>query len=692
MTRDNQQETQRISLEETELEQAFQQVTAEANREPEPGAESVPEDIQPEPADEATQEESKQKKIRIIALSCALVVLLAALGVGIFYYLDYTKDDGLIYSNVYALGMNLEGMTPEEAKAALHGATDGTYAKQNLTIQFPDSILVLSPSSTGVRLDVDALVEAAYSYGRTGNRWQNTQAKEAAKNTTMELNELEFLTLDRTFVEELLLQHAESVASSLTETEVSITGEVPELNRPYAEAMADSSVVHQVMTIQLGTPDRSLDTEALLDKILEAYSNNDFSPIQATYNVTEPKALDLDKLFEEFCVAPVDAVLDESDYTVTDEILGYGFEKEAMAELLKQAKPGSILEIPMTFLNASLTGDSINANLFQDVLASADTDHVYNPNRTTNLTLAARAMNGTIVAPGEVFSFNKTVGERTAEKGYKPAAIYSGGATVDDVGGGICQVASTLYYCALYADLEIMERTEHQFAVEYVPYGMDATIYWGALDFKFRNNTDYPIRIDASVSGGQVHVKLVGTDTKDYYVKMVYETTDGPHYGGIEYKEFAANNEKGYKDGEVIQTAYTGRTVKTYKIKYSKATDERLSSTYEATSTYDKRDKIIATIKTDPKPTEPKPTEPTPTEPKPTDPVPTEPTPTEPKPTEPAPTEPVPTEPIPTEPAPTEPAPTEPAPTEPAPTEPAPTEQAEPAEPTAPGESTEPGE
>ncbi len=677
MTRDNAQETQRIALEEAELEQAFQEAAAQANHEPQPEPEissQPPQQDVAEPETPVGDDSAKQKKIRIIALSCALAVLLCALGVGVFYYLDYTKDDGLIYSNVYALGINLEGMTPEEAREALHSATDDTYTKQNLTIQFPDSILVLSPSSTGVRLDVDAMVDAAYRYGRTGSRWQNTQAREAAKNTTMELDELAFLTLDHEFVEDLLMQHAESVASSLTQTQVSITGEVPELNRPYEEAIADETVVHQVMTIQLGTPDRSLDTKALLEKIMEAYSSNDFSPIEATYSLTEPEPLDLQKLFEEFCVAPVDAVLDESDYTVTDEILGYGFELEAMEALLKTAKPGTTLEVPMTFLNAAVTGDSIGENLFHDVLASADTDHVYNPNRTTNLTLAARALNGTIVGPGELFSFNRTVGERTEEKGYKPAAIYSGGQTVDGVGGGICQVASTLYYCALYADLEIVERTEHQFAVEYVPYGMDATIYWGALDFKFRNNTDYPIRIDASVSGGQVHVKLVGTETKDYYIKMVYETTDGPYYGSVQYKEFPANNDKGYVDGEVIQTAYTGFSVKTYKIKYDRATDERLSSSYEASSTYDKRDKIIVTIKNEPKPTEP-------TEPKPTDPQPTEPTPTEPTPTEPQPTEPVPTEP-----APTEPAPTEPAPTEPAPTEPTPTEQAQP-EPTQPVET-----
>jgi hypothetical protein len=155
--------------------------------------------------------------------------------------------------------------------------------------------------------------------------------------------------------------------------------------------------------------------------------------------------------------------------------------------------------------------------------------------------------------------------------------------------------------------------------VSYVPYGMDATVSWGGPDYKFKNNTDSPIRIEAWVSGGQVHVKLIGTDTKDYYVKMTYETVDGPTEGKVVYQDFKWDNKEGYKDGEVLQTAYTGRTVKSYRVKYSKATNEKLSSAYEATSRYKSRDKIIARVA--PKPTEP--TETTPV-PNPT-PVPTEP-------------------------------------------------------------------
>jgi vancomycin resistance protein YoaR len=285
------------------------------------------------------------------------------------------------------------------------------------------------------------------------------------------------------------------------------------------------------------------------------------------------------------------------------EVLGYSFDLEALKAQIAAAGEGQSVTVPFHFTPAALTKAAIESTLFQDVLGSVSTNHTNDSNRNTNLKLACKAINGKLIRPGETFSYNATLGERTEKKGYKPAGAYMAGKTVETVGGGICQVSSTLYYACLKADLEIVERTAHGYTVSYMPYGMDATVSWGSLDYKFKNNTDYPIRIEAWVSGGQVHVKLIGTDTKDYYVKMTYETVEGPTEGKTVYQDFKWNNKEGYKDGDVIQTAYTGRTVKSYRVKYSKATDEKISSTYEATSRYKTRDKIIARV--EPQPTEP---------------------------------------------------------------------------------------
>ena len=560
-----------------ELEQAFRQVTEQAN------------------SRTASEDPGRKKKLMIISGVIAAIVLIAA-GVGIWWFLDTTRDDGLIYSNVYVYDINLGGMTPQQAEQALHEATDSTYSQKNLTVELPDYTLVLAPSSTKSQLDIQKLVEAAYGYGRDGNRWENYQSKTQAALSRHDINVLEFLSLDTQYIQQLLDEAAKSAASELKQTQVSVTGTMPDLKRSFEDAQNDPNVAHMTMTFQMGTPYRSLDTKSLMDTILKAYGSNDFSTIKASYDQKDPDPVDLQKLFSQHCAAPVDAVLNETTYEITPETLGYGFDIPELTKQLSDSKPGQTLEIKLGFIEPKVTRASLEEHLFKDSLAKVDTDHVYNPNRTNNLELSAAAIDGTIIPPGGIFSFNDIVGERTAEKGYLPAAIYSGGETVDGLGGGVCQVASTIYYAALLADLEIVERTEHMFEVSYVPPGMDATIYWGSLDFQFRNNTDYPIRVDASVYDGQVHVELMGADTKDYYVEMDYQTIDGPYYGETRYEVYSPDNSYGYEDGDVLQTAYTGRTVETYRCKYDKKTGVLLSCEYEATSEFDKRDRIVCII------------------------------------------------------------------------------------------------
>lgn len=130
--------------------------------------------------------------------------------------------------------------------------------------------------------------------------------------------------------------------------------------------------------------------------------------------------------------------------------------------------------------------------------------------RTHNLVKAALAINGQVVQPGEVFSFNKTVGARTFETGYRDAMVIVSGKFEPGVGGGICQVSSTLYNAVLLADLEVVERHNHSLAVAYIPVGLDATVAWGIQDFQFRNNTGHPIYIRTTTGSGKLTITLYG--------------------------------------------------------------------------------------------------------------------------------------------------------------------------------------
>lgn len=570
----------------------------------------------------ASAAQEKNRKIILISVCAVAVVLLISVIVSIFVFFGSPSDDGLILNNVMVSGINLGGMTRAEAKDALHKATDHTYTKMDMVIEFPDVTLNLSPANTGAKLDVDAVVEAAYDYGRTGSREEREAIKEASLTSTHHIPLLNYLNLDLSYIKGELDAYGASFNSTYIPSSVEFDIEKPILDAGDEHFKKDAPC--QVMTLTIGAPGRYLNIDEIYNQVLDAYSFNQFLVTTQMKEAEKiPEQIDLEALYEAHRSDPVDAYLDAETNTVVPEIYGYDFDLNKAQLLLEQAQYGDTVEIPFRYLLPEIEGETLSNMLFRDVLGAYETKHTSNENRNTNLKLACAAINGKILAPGETFDFNTVVGKRTAAAGYKEADAYSSGETVKTLGGGICQVSSTLYYCTLVADLQIINRSPHSYVSSYMPMGMDATVSWGGPDFTFKNSTNYPIRIEAKVEGGYVKVQLIGTDEKDYYVEMEYEVIGSESPETI-YKEYQPGNAEGYKDGDVITTAYRGYTVRTYKLKYDKETKELISREEDRVSKYKKRDKVVAKVNT---PTEPPTEAPEPTDPpKPTDPPrPTEP-------------------------------------------------------------------
>lgn len=589
----------------------------------------------------ARKSNKKKKKSRlplILGIVGSVVVIMACV---VGYML--LRDDHKIAQNVFVGGIELSGMTKEEAKEALQKLsfnedmnirlyTEGdefplyttTYdpAKEVVTdiygnpVENPqtpaalpeeepretdadapldengepyllDKTICLPASYVEITLDTDAAVEEAYRYGR------EIGAKNNAERVDIDVSK--YLNVNDTYIRDVLESTLEDTVCVGTETQIKDT------TTTVKDEDGNSKTVDAI-EITIGTLERNIDIDALYEDIIEAYMSGSYD-LQYVYDETIPEPVDLDQLYKDYkCVAPVNAVCDEDTYEITDGKNGFGFTMADAVTAFSSAKPGDTVTLPLQELTPQFTRETLKDELFCDVLASYDSPHVWNPTRTHNLELACEAIDGTILKPGEIFSFNKIVGERTAEKGYGEAGVYVGGRTENQLGGGVCQVASTIFWCTLKADLEVIERAEHQFLPSYIPYGMDATIYWGSLDYQFRNNTTHPIRIDASVSDGYVHITFVGTETKDYTVELDYEITawfnseekiidispDMPNYSRYQ----------GYKEGDVIQTAYDGANVTTYMYKYDK--DGNLISKEAACySKYDRRDREIAHIVTE---------------------------------------------------------------------------------------------
>ena len=543
---------------------------------------------------------AKNRKIIMISICAVAAVLLISTIVGIWFFLGNPNDDGLILNNVMVSGINLGGMTKKQAEDALLQATSNTYTKNDMVVELPDATIHLSPADTGAELDIKEVVKAAYEYGRTGSRAEREAIREASLTTTHHIPLLNYLNLNLDYIKGELDAYGAAFNSTYVPSSVSFDIGVPILDAGNPNFREDAPC--QVMTLTIGMPGRYIDIDALYNQILDAYSFHKFHvTAQMSSEEKLPDPLDIEALYAAYRVEPTDAYLDVVTTKVVPEIYGYDFDLEQALLLMEQAKYGDTIEIPFRFLLPEVHGVGLSDLLFRDVLGAFKTEHTNNPNRNTNLTLACAKINGLVLDPGETFDFNTVVGERTSAAGYKSADAYSNGETVKTLGGGICQVSSTLYYCTLLADLEIVTRSPHSYVSSYMPMGTDATVSWGGPDFAFKNSTNYPIRIEAKVEDGFVHVQLVGTDEKDYYIEMEYEII-GSEAPEIIYQDVDEDNPDGYEDGDTIVSAYKGYTVKTYKVKYDKETGELIAREYDRTSRYKKRDKVVARIE---KPTEP---------------------------------------------------------------------------------------
>lgn len=538
---------------------------------------------------------AKNRKIILISVCSVAVVLLISTIVSIWYFFGWPTDDGLILNNVMVAGINLGGMSTQQAKDVLHQATDNTYAQQDMVVELPDMTMRFAPADTGAKLDVDAVVDEAHAYGRLGTYKEREAAKEASLVSTHHIPLLNYLNLDLEYIKGQLDTYGVGFNSTYAPSGVAFDIEAPVLDAADENFNADAPC--QIMTVTIGAPGRNLDIEKVYNQVLDAYSFNKFlvtTQLEEPEKLPEP--LDLEAIYNEHRVDPVNAQMDMETYAVVPEIYGYDFDLEEALLQMEQAQYGDTLQIPFRYLLPEVHAEELSSMLFRDVLGEYQTQHSGESRRTTNLQLACAAINGLVLGAGETFDFNTVVGERTAAKGYKMADAYSSGETVKTLGGGICQISSTLYYCTLLADLEIVQRSPHSYVSSYMPImGTDATVSWGGPHFSFKNNTRFPIRIEAKEEDGHVKIRLIGTDEKDYYIKMECEII-GSQSPDTVYMECSPDNSHGYKDGQVITTPYKGYTVKTYKLKYDKETDELITREYDRTSKYKKRDKVVAKI------------------------------------------------------------------------------------------------
>ena len=541
---------------------------------------------------------TKAKKIIISIIIVAIVVLLFST---VFALTNINNEK--IISGVTIKGIEVSGLTKEEAKAKLETVYSEKKNK-NIMLQYEDLESELNPTLMEVNYDLEKAVNEAYSLGRSGNIFINNY------NILGTLIGKRDFNVDMTMNEETTKQTINDIGANL----------------PGIMIESGYSVEDDELIITRGKEGVAIDTDTLLSKVEDMLND-----IHETENVIEipvetkvPQDIDVDKIHSEIYQEPKDAYYTKDPFTVYPEVEGIDFDVEKAKELIaSEVKDEYVIELTIT--KPKVTLEDIGTEAFPDRLSTFSTKYnASDTDRTTNLVIACRKLNGKVIMPGETFSYNETLGPRTYAAGYRNGKIYENGQVVDGLGGGICQISSTLYNAALMSDMEIVERRNHQFVTSYVDKGRDATVVYGATDFRFKNTRTYPIRLVASATGGVATVSIYGIKEADreytYSFKTDVISTIPYTTKHVEDASLAAGKEV------VTQGGTNGLVCKTYMTKMlnGKVISTKLLSTdtYSAMQRIVKRGKATTTSNqssstttptTNPEPSN-KPTEETPAE------------------------------------------------------------------------------
>lgn len=335
-----------------------------------------------------------------------------------------------------------------------------------------------------------------------------------------------------------------------------------------------------------GTPGTYLDVEAAKAAILDAFQQSRDS-VTLSLDSVDPPVLDAAALNQEILVEP-EPIKIGKDGKVTPAVVGVSIDVDAAQAALDAAAPGETVSIPLVRSQPDYALADSQGLLYKDMLSECKTYVGGSSNRVYNVALAASHCNGTVLMPGDVFSYHAAVGDCTAAEGYREDLGFMNGETVDMLGGGVCQMSSSLYYCTLYANLEVVERSNHAFTVDYLPAGLDATFYSSSPDYRFRNNTDFPVKITAEVENRNLIVRFYGTNPEGTYV-----TTERSQVAFVPFTTvYTPDPEIPIGTTKVKITPYNGMTIAVYRCVYA-ADGTLISRTYENTSKYSARNRVI---------------------------------------------------------------------------------------------------
>lgn len=508
-----------------------------------------------------------KKKRNYIPLIIITVLICSILFFSVIFALINIGNDKIL-SGVSIMGIDVSKLSQQEATDKLNEIIQ-SKCEDDITLKYKDYETTVNGKQINAKFDVEKAVNEAYNIGKGGNILVNNY------NILITLIQKKDISMDLYYDDGLLSTAIEGISSKMPDSVKQSSYYVEDDNVIIVKGKSGVKVKEDTMKEEIVSVMKKIEEKNIIITI----------PVETV----EPDAIDVEKIRNEIYKAPQDAYVSSNPTTVHTHVNGVDFNIsiEEAKKLLEEDKEE--YKIPLKITVPKIKVENLGEKAFPDLLATYTTRYdPTNKNRSNNLTIAAGKINGTILMPGEIFSYNKVVGARTIAAGYKEAGAYAGGKVVKDVGGGICQISSTIYNTALLANLEIVDRSNHQFLTSYVPVSRDATVSWGGLDFKFKNTRTYPIKIVASAKNGLAKVSFYGIKEETEYEVVIQSKT----LSYIPYTVKYIEDSSLARGKEVVsQSGYNGCKSEAYRV--LKLNGKVVSKTLLSRDTYDPMQRII---------------------------------------------------------------------------------------------------
>lgn len=505
-----------------------------------------------------------KKKYILVGIFIILFITIGIIFSTIFALININNDK--IISGVSISGIQVSGLSKDEAKSKIETLYQEKKEKE-INIKYKDYETTLNPTLLEVNYNVDKAVDEAYSTGRKENIFLNNY------DILFTLIGKKNIDVEMTINEEVTKQNIEDIG----------------VNLPGVVIESSYSVEDDELIITKGKEGIVIDTDKLLESIKNELKDINIKEqiIEIPVLNKEPEKIDIDKIHDEIYKEAKDAYYTKNPFAVYPEVEGVDFNVEEAKALLEEEKEEYIIKLKIT--KPKVTISQIGSEAFPDQLATFTTRFdVSDVDRSTNLKIACQKINGKVILAGETFSYNKALGARTAAAGYKNGKIYEAGQVVDGIGGGICQISSTLYNSVLLADLEIVERRNHQFVTSYVGPGRDATVVYGVTDFKFKNTRQYPVRISATAQNGIATISIYGIKEENEYTFKFSTKTIATIPFSVKYVEDESLN---LGTEKVKQKGTNGLKTETYITKMLNG--KVISTKLLSRDTYDAMERIV---------------------------------------------------------------------------------------------------